>query len=384
LTRSIAQQIEAKLEIQQASLSAHQVDPATYENYLKGRYYFNQRTPDTVNKSIASFTQAIAGDPKFALAYSGLADAYAWLGYRGAYPSKEALSQAKAAAWKAIELDATLADPHISLAFIAETYEWDWATSEREYKRAIELNPNDSRAHHFYASYLTYIGQFDEGIAEEKRARELDPLSLPVNNALAGRLLAAGRSREALEQARATSELDANFAPVHQTLGWIYLKNGKAEDGVQEFRRALQLSGSNDMYLRSDLAFACAVSGKRDEAEKALADFKSLHAQGLAPPGLLRLSTEHWVKRTRLSPGWKRRIRSVTPSLHISRWGAGSIRCDMIPACSNWHIAWACRISESSRLSTAAYMSSGGIRPSERRASTCQPHARINLKFLAS
>src|SRR6185437_6752048 len=97
-----------------------------------------------------------------------------------------------------------LAEPHTSLAFIAETYEWDWASSEQEYKRAIALNPNDSRAHHFYASYLTYVGRFDEGIEEEERARELDPLSLPVNNALAGRLLAAGRSQEALDQARAT------------------------------------------------------------------------------------------------------------------------------------------------------------------------------------
>lgn len=286
LTQNIAQQIEAKLQTQQAgSTSPHQIDPATYEDYLKGRYYFNQRTPAMVNKSIASFTQAIVRDPKFALAYSGLADAYALLGYRGAYPATEALSQAKRAAWKAIELDPGLAEPHTSLAFIAETYEWDWVSSEREYKRAIELNPNDSRAHHFFASYLTYVGRFDEGIAEEKRARELDPLSLPVNTALAGRLLAAGRSQEALAQVRATLDLDSSFAPVHQTLGWIELKAGNSDEAVQEFRRALELSGSNDIYLRSDLAFACAVTGKRDEAKKALADFKSLHDKGLAPSG---------------------------------------------------------------------------------------------------
>jgi TolB-like protein/Tfp pilus assembly protein PilF len=285
LTRSIAQQITAKIETPSSSIVAHQVDPTAYDNYLIGRYHFNQRTPDAVNKSITHFGQAIVIDPKFALAYSGLADAYALLGYRGAFPSKEALSQAKTAALKAIELDSTLAEPHTSLAFIAETYEWDWASSEREYKRALELNPNDSRAHHFYASYLTYVGRFDEGIAEEKRARELDPLSLPVNNALAGRFLAAGRSQEALYQARATLDLDPNFAPVHQTFGWLYLKGGKPEEAVQEFRRALQLSGSNDIYLRSDLAFACAATGKRDEAEKALADFISLHEHGLAPSG---------------------------------------------------------------------------------------------------
>jgi TolB-like protein/DNA-binding winged helix-turn-helix (wHTH) protein/Tfp pilus assembly protein PilF len=285
-TRSIAQQIEARLEVRQAGRSAaHQVDSATYEDYLIGRYYFNQRTPDAVNKSIAHFEQAIARDPKFALAYSGLADDYALLGYRGAYPSKAALSQAKTAALKAIELDPNLAEPHTSLAFIAETYEWDWASSEREYKRALEVSPNDARAHHFYAGYLTYVGRFDEGITEERRARDLDPLSLPVNNALAGRLLAAGRSQEALDQTRVTLDLDQNFAPAHQTLAWLDLKSGKSEEAVQEFRRALQLSASNDIYLRSDLAFACAVTGKRREAEKALTDFKSLHSQGLAPAG---------------------------------------------------------------------------------------------------
>jgi TolB-like protein/Tfp pilus assembly protein PilF len=285
LTKSIAQQIQARLDTQQGPAVAHQVDPAAYEDYLIGRYYFNQRTPDAVNKSIPHFMQAITKDPKFALAYSGLADDYALLGYRGAYPSKGALSQAKSAALKAIELDPSLAEPHTSLAFIAETYEWDWASSEREYKRAIELKPNDARAHHFYASYLTYVGQFDEGISEERLARDLDPLSLPVNNALAGRLLAAGRPQNALDQIRATLDLDANFAPAHQTLGWIYLKSQKSEQAVQEFRHALQLSASNDIYLRSDLAFACAVTGKRSEAEKALAEFKSLHDKGLAPAG---------------------------------------------------------------------------------------------------
>lgn len=287
LTRSIAQQIQARLDTKQRSIAVHQVDPGAYEDYLIGRYYFNQRTPDAVNRSIPHFLQAIAKDPNFALAYSGLADDYALLGYRGAYPSKGALSQAKAAALKAIELDPTLAEPHTSLAFIAETYEWDWSSSEREYKRALELSPNDARAHHFYASYLTYVGRFDEGIAEERRARELDPLSLPVNNALAGRLLAAGRSQEALAQTRVTLDLDPNFAPVHQTLGWIYLKSGKPQEGVQEFRRALQLSAANDIYLRSDLAFACAVTGKRSEAQKALAKFKTLHDHGLAPSGSL-------------------------------------------------------------------------------------------------
>ncbi len=147
-------------------------------------------------------------------------DAYALLGFRGGVPSKQALSQAKAAALRAVELDETLSEPHVSLAFIAETHEWDWATAEREYKRALQLNPDDARAHHWYAGYLMYVGRFEDGIAEQERARDLDPLSLPINNALAGRLLVAGHYDRALSQLRETLEMDSHFAATHQTLGW--------------------------------------------------------------------------------------------------------------------------------------------------------------------
>jgi len=145
VARSIAGRIESSLTPQgRASLSpASAVGPEAYEDYLKGRYYFNQRTEDALNKSIANFQQAIAREPNYGLAYSGLADAYALLGFRGSFPSKDALSRAKAAASKAVEIDDTLAEAHASLAFIAETYEWDWATAEREYKRALELNRID-------------------------------------------------------------------------------------------------------------------------------------------------------------------------------------------------------------------------------------------------
>jgi tetratricopeptide (TPR) repeat protein len=206
VARTIASQIKLTMTPQtQAGLTVPRpVDPQAYEDYLKGRYYSNQRTQEALNKGIAYFQRAIARDPNYALAYCGMADAYALLGFRGKVPSKDALSQAKAAALKAIALDDTLSDPHASLAFIAETHEWDWRTAEREYKQALELNPGDARAHHLYAGYLTYTGQFDQGVAEEKRARELDPLSLPIDNALAGRLLVAGRYGEALTQVRET------------------------------------------------------------------------------------------------------------------------------------------------------------------------------------
>lgn len=287
VARSIAGRIERSLTPQGAASLAppSAVGPEAYEDYLKGRYYFNQRTEDALNKSITNFRQAIAREPNYALAYCGLADSYALLGFRGSVPSKEALSQAKAAAAKAIALDDTLAEAHASLAFIAETHEWDWATAEREYKRALELNPGDARTHHWYAGYLMYVGRFDEGIAEAKRARDLDPLSLPVNNALAGRLLVAGRVDEALDQVRKTLEMDPHFAPAHQTLGWAYLNQGKQKGAIREFQQALQLSQNAGTDFTLDLAFAYAVGGKREEALRILAKLKQQHERGLVPAG---------------------------------------------------------------------------------------------------
>jgi len=287
VARSIVERIEISLTPQDRQTLAftRPIDPEAYEDYLKGRYYFNQRTRDALDKSIGFFQQAIARDPGYALGYSGLADTYAMLGFRGGLPSKDALSRAKAAALKAIELDDTLAEPHSSLAFIAETHEWDWATAEREYKRALLLNAGDARTHNWYAGYLMYVGRFEEGISEARRARELDPLSLPVNNALAGRLLAAGRYEEALEQVKKTLQLDPHFAPAHQTMGWAHLHQGQRGDAIQDFQKALQLSGPEDTDLLLDLGFAYATAGNREEAGKILGKLKSLRERGIVPSG---------------------------------------------------------------------------------------------------
>ena len=261
------------------------VDPEAHENYLKGRYYFAQRTETALQKSIAYFQAAITANPGYALAYSGLSDAYALLGFRGGIPSQQALSRAKAAALKAIALDGTLSQPHASLAFIAETYEWDWATAERQYQQALALNPGNARAHHWYAGYLMYVGRFDQGIAQEEQARDLDPVSLPVNNALAGRLLVAGRYDAALQQVRNTLDLDPHFAPAHQTLGWAYLARGKPQQAIQEFQRAVQLAGSEDKDFLVDLGFGYASAGDRAAARAVLSKLNQLHQRGLVPSG---------------------------------------------------------------------------------------------------
>ena len=289
VARTIARQIKITMTPQERAglAGTRTVDPEAHENYLKGRYYSNQRTEEALKRGIAYFQQAVARDPTYASAYCGLADAYALLGFRGHLPSTDALLQAKQAALKALELDDTLAEAHASLAFIAETHEWDWLTAEREYKRALELNPGYAQAHHWYAGYLMYVGRFDEGIAEAKRARELDPLSLPINNALAGRLLVAGRYDEALAQLRETLEMNPRFAPAHNRLGWAYLGAGRHEEAIREFQKAIDLSGTDDPDLLLDLGFGCAIAGQRAEATRILARLKRQHERGLIPSGAI-------------------------------------------------------------------------------------------------
>ena len=295
LQDEVAQAIANELKIELASrgqvrlASSRPVDPEAYEAYLKGHYHSSKRTEKELKKSIDYFQQAIKKDPNYAPAYAGMADAYALMGFRGNLPSNEALPRGKAAALKAVELDDSLAEAHASLAFIAETHEWDWPTAEREYKRALELNPGYAAGHNRYAGYLMYVGRFEEGIAEARRARDLDPLSLPVNNALAGRLLVAGRVDEALEQLHKTLEMDPHFASAHQTLGWAYLNMGKHDEAIQEFQQALGLSGTDDTDHVLDLGFAYAAVGRREEARRILAKLKKLHEQGLVPSGSIAI-----------------------------------------------------------------------------------------------
>jgi serine/threonine-protein kinase len=292
LQDEVAQAIANELNIKLTSpgeprlASSRPVDPEAYEANLKGRYYSGKRTEKEVKKSIEYFQQAIEKDPNYASAYSGMADAYALLGYRGWLPSNEALSRGKAAALKAVGLDDSLAEAHASLAFIAETLEWDWPTAEREYKRALELNSGYAEGHNWYAGYLMYLGRFEEGITEAKRARELDPLSLAINNALGGRLLLAGRVDEAIEQIQKTMEMDTNFAPAHNQLGWAYLRKGMNEVAIAEFQKEMALSGG-DPDESVDLGFAYAILGKKDKAKKILAKLERKREQTFVSPASL-------------------------------------------------------------------------------------------------
>jgi TolB-like protein/DNA-binding winged helix-turn-helix (wHTH) protein/Flp pilus assembly protein TadD len=275
VARAVADQIRVNLNPQEqtALKSVKVVNPEAYESYLKGRYFWNKRTANGLNVALAYFVQAIDEDPKYAQAYSGLADTYALLGdwqYAVMTP-KEALPKAKAAAIKALELDSALGEAHNSLAFVLDGFDWDLDSGGKEFRRAIELNPGYATAHHWYAWHLSLLGRYDEAIAEMRKAENLDPLSLVINADLAELLVLAHSYDESIQQSRKTIEMDPNFALAHNQLAQAYLQKHMADEAVAELRKAVQLSGGSPTCI-ANLARAYAASGKRSEAAKLLSD----------------------------------------------------------------------------------------------------------------
>jgi TolB-like protein/DNA-binding winged helix-turn-helix (wHTH) protein/Flp pilus assembly protein TadD len=280
---AIADQVRINLTPQeQAALkSVKIVNPEAYESYLKGRYFWNKRTADGLKVARAYFNQAIEEDPKYAQAYSGLADTYALLGdwqYAVMTP-KEAFPKAKAAAIKALELDSTLGEAHNSLAFILDGFDWDLESGGKEFRRAIELNPGYATAHHWYAWHLSLLGRYDEAIAEMRKAENLDPLSLIINADLAELLVLARSYDESIRQSRKTIEMDPNFALAHNQLAQAYLQKHMYDEAVAEFQKAVQLSGRSPTCV-ANLARAYVASGKMSEAVQLLSELKKRVSPG--------------------------------------------------------------------------------------------------------
>jgi TolB-like protein/DNA-binding winged helix-turn-helix (wHTH) protein/Tfp pilus assembly protein PilF len=280
---AVADQIRISLTPQeQAALkNVKVVNPEAYESYLKGRYFWNKRTGDGLKAALAYFQQAIEEDPKYAQAYSGLADTYALLGdwqYAVMTP-KEAFPKAKAAAIKALELDSTLGEAHNSLAFVLDAFDWDLDAAGKEFRRAIELNPGYATAHHWYAWHLSLLGRFDEAIAEMRKAENLDPLSLIINADVAELLVIAHHYDESMAQSRKTIEMDPNFALAHNQLAQAYLQKHMYSEAVAELQQAIRLSGNSPTCI-ANLARAYVASGKRSEAIKLLNDLKKRSISG--------------------------------------------------------------------------------------------------------
>jgi TolB-like protein/DNA-binding winged helix-turn-helix (wHTH) protein/Tfp pilus assembly protein PilF len=290
VARTIANQVHITLTPGgQAQLPRRiSVDPEAYEAYLKGRYYWNKRTADGLQKALIYFQQAINQDPAYGAAYSGLADCNSGLTWHGFTSPAETLPKADAAALKAVEIDPQSAEAHASLGLVLH-HRWDWPGAEAEFKRALQLDPHYANAHHWYGDYLSARGRHDEALLEAKRALELDPLNLMIGTWVGLRYYFARQYDQAIEQGRNTVELDSNFPAAHLLLGETYVQMGLHEKGLAELESAASLSGSSPLYL-AQVAVALASAGRKTEARRIIAQLQTISGRPyVSPYGLAQI-----------------------------------------------------------------------------------------------
>ena len=281
----VGRDIAGKLDVEltgagtQTAAAPRPVNPQAYELYLRGRYYWNKRTSDALVQAQGDFERAIRIDSTYAVAYAGLADTYNLMSVYADRPPAESYPRARAAALEALKIDEHLAEAHASLGRVKTFYDWDWAGAETEFKRAIELKPSLSTAHHFYSICLRDVGRLREAIAEANRALELDPVSLIVSTNLGDTFFYAGQFDQAIAQHRKTLLLDAAFPPAHLYLGRALEQKGLLQEAAAEFQKARALSGKGS-YAIGDLAHAYALSGRRTEAGKLLRELMERSKRG--------------------------------------------------------------------------------------------------------
>lgn len=282
VARTIAKQIHIKLSAKQQLQLTRQVDPAAYDAYLKGRYYWNKRSAEGMQKAAGHFQEAIDKDSTYGAAYSGLADCSSGLAWHGFASPSEALTKANTAALKAIEIDPQSTEAHASLALVL-SHRLDWPAAEAEFKRALELDPNYANAHHWYGDYLSIKGRHDEALLEAKRALALDPLNLMIGAWVSWRYYLAHEYDRAIQQGRDTVDLDSSFAAAHLLLGKSYVQSGQNEEGLAELQRAANLSGNSPLYL-AQVAVAYGVAGKKTEALRIVAQLQELSKHRYVSP----------------------------------------------------------------------------------------------------
>ncbi len=272
IAREISDRLRLKLTPadQQKLVKRQTTSPEAYQLYLEGRYRWNKRTGEDLKKSIDYFQEATAKDPNYALAYAGLADAYNVIGPYINRPGKEFVSLAEAAAKKGVELDDSLAEAHTALAMV-KAFNWDWPEAEREFKRAIELNPNYANAHYFYSyTFLNAMGRHEESIREMKRALELDPLSLIMNTNLGRAYYFARQYDEVMAQARKTLEIDPSFPLPHFYLAVAYEQKGMYSEAAEEWGKGPLFQGRLNPAQVEALQKAYAQGGAKGYWQKAL------------------------------------------------------------------------------------------------------------------
>ena len=254
-----------------------------YELYLKGQYFWNKRSVEGFERAIDYFQHAIDKDPGYARAYAGLADSYALLGGYKMVPQVEFIPKARAAALRAVDLDGSLPEAHTALALVVQNYDWDWQTADKEFRRAIELNPNYATAHHWYAEHLAFLGRFDEALRESERARQLDPLSLIIATDNAAILYFSRQYDRAIEQLRAVREMDPNF-PRSSIIVQAYAQKGMFAEILAETDRLRTVYGDTP-WMWSELAYVYGRTGHQEQARLALTKL------------------EQWGRREPLDPG---------------------------------------------------------------------------------
>jgi TolB-like protein/DNA-binding winged helix-turn-helix (wHTH) protein/Tfp pilus assembly protein PilF len=256
-----------------------------YDLYLKGQYFWNKRTIEGFHRAIDYFQQAIAKDPDYARAYAGLADSYALLSGYSLAPQSEYMPKARAAALRALEIDQSLPEAHTALALIVQNYDWDWQTAEKEYRRAIELNPNYATAHHWYAEHLSWLGRFDEALLESERARQLDPLSLIIKADHGAILYFSRRYDAAIQQFQAVLDMEPNF-PRAGLVVYTYIEKGLFTEAVAEVEK--RRPGGYGPWTWAVQAYVYGRSGQQLQARRALEKLKDLNRrQAMDPAAIL-------------------------------------------------------------------------------------------------
>jgi TolB-like protein/DNA-binding winged helix-turn-helix (wHTH) protein/tetratricopeptide (TPR) repeat protein len=274
LSHEIARQVGTNLGLRpQISVNSRAVSPEVYELYLKGRYFWNKRTDQGMMKAAEYFQQAIDQDPNYAQAYVGLADCYLFSAPPTLPPESLAV-KTKQLAKKALELDDGLGEAHATLGLISENFDRDWGGAESEYRRAIELNPNYATAYQWYGEYLALRGRFDEGLEEMKIARDLDPLSLVIIKDTGEVYYAARKYDQAIGFYRKALDMDSHFILARRYLAMAYLQKREFSSAITELETVTQEEENPDTM--AELAYAYALSGRREEAEKVLHDLKGI------------------------------------------------------------------------------------------------------------
>lgn len=290
IATEIAEKLKVKLSgSEKKKLAKRQTkNSEAYQLYLKGRFYWNKRSQEAIKKAISFFNQALDEDPLCANAYAGLADCYALLGNYGAVPADQYFPKAKQAALKALEIDEQSAEAYTSLGMIKYRYDWDWEGAEKDFLRAIELNPSYATAHQWYGWYLTMLGHFDQAMDEMKIALKLDSFSIPINQGIGMVLLCSGKGDEALKQFQETLAMDENFHPLYFSFGLVYQHQRRFDKAIESFQTAIKKAGNNPGFIAA-LGNVLAMSGDRVGAERIIDELKEMSKTTYVSPAAMGL-----------------------------------------------------------------------------------------------